>query len=75
MMPVPLSLLKTRRTCWRSRAALQLEIFALRHQLQILRPAPAPLATQDKFPRAILPGTFDFGFTTGLSYKRCQDGR
>jgi 3-hydroxyisobutyrate dehydrogenase-like beta-hydroxyacid dehydrogenase len=26
-------------------------------------------ATQDKFPRAILPGTFDFGFTTGLSYK------
>ena len=21
------------------------------------------------FPRAILPGTFDFGFTTGLSYK------
>jgi 3-hydroxyisobutyrate dehydrogenase-like beta-hydroxyacid dehydrogenase len=26
-------------------------------------------ATEDKFPRAILPGTFDFGFTTGLSYK------
>jgi 3-hydroxyisobutyrate dehydrogenase-like beta-hydroxyacid dehydrogenase len=26
-------------------------------------------ATQDKFPRAILPGTFDFGFATGLSYK------
>ena len=26
-------------------------------------------ASQDKFPRAILPGTFDFGFTTGLSYK------
>ena len=26
-------------------------------------------ATQDKFPRAILPRTFDFGFTTGLSYK------
>lgn len=26
-------------------------------------------ATQDKFPRAILPGTFDFGFTTGLSHK------
>jgi 3-hydroxyisobutyrate dehydrogenase-like beta-hydroxyacid dehydrogenase len=26
-------------------------------------------ATQDKFPCAILPGTFDFGFTTGLSYK------
>jgi 3-hydroxyisobutyrate dehydrogenase len=26
-------------------------------------------ATVDKFPRAILPGTFDFGFATGLSYK------
>lgn len=26
-------------------------------------------ATQDKFPRAVLPGTFDFGFKTGLSYK------
>ena len=26
-------------------------------------------ATQDKFPKSILPGTFDFGFTTGLSYK------
>ncbi len=26
-------------------------------------------ATQDKFPRSILPGTFDFGFHTGLSYK------
>jgi 3-hydroxyisobutyrate dehydrogenase-like beta-hydroxyacid dehydrogenase len=26
-------------------------------------------ATDDKFPRAILPRTFDFGFTTGLSYK------
>jgi 3-hydroxyisobutyrate dehydrogenase-like beta-hydroxyacid dehydrogenase len=26
-------------------------------------------ATQDKFPRAILPGTFDFGFATALSYK------
>lgn len=26
-------------------------------------------ATQDKFPKAVLPGTFDFGFTTGLSYK------
>ena len=24
---------------------------------------------EDKFPRAVLPGTFDFGFTTGLSYK------
>ena len=26
-------------------------------------------ATPDKFPRSVLPGTFDFGFTTGLSYK------
>jgi 3-hydroxyisobutyrate dehydrogenase-like beta-hydroxyacid dehydrogenase len=26
-------------------------------------------ASQDKFPRSILPGTFDFGFATGLSYK------
>jgi 3-hydroxyisobutyrate dehydrogenase-like beta-hydroxyacid dehydrogenase len=24
-------------------------------------------ATQDKFPRAVLPRTFDFGFATGLS--------
>jgi 3-hydroxyisobutyrate dehydrogenase-like beta-hydroxyacid dehydrogenase len=26
-------------------------------------------AIQDKFPRAVLPRTFDFGFTTGLSFK------
>jgi len=26
-------------------------------------------ATQDKFPRAVLTRTFDFGFATGLSYK------
>ena len=26
-------------------------------------------ATQDKFPRSVLTGTFDFGFATGLSYK------
>jgi len=26
-------------------------------------------ASQDKFPKAILPRTFDFGFATGLSYK------
>lgn len=26
-------------------------------------------ATQDKFPRSILPGTFDYGFGTGLAYK------
>jgi 3-hydroxyisobutyrate dehydrogenase-like beta-hydroxyacid dehydrogenase len=26
-------------------------------------------ATEDKFPRCVLTGTFDFGFATGLSYK------
>jgi 3-hydroxyisobutyrate dehydrogenase-like beta-hydroxyacid dehydrogenase len=26
-------------------------------------------ASQDKFPRAILPRTFDYGFTNGLMYK------
>lgn len=26
-------------------------------------------ASQDKFPKAVLPGTFDFGFSTALSYK------
>ncbi len=26
-------------------------------------------ATADKFPRCVLPGTFDFGFAAGLSYK------
>jgi len=26
-------------------------------------------ASQDKFPRAVLPGTFDFGFATALSHK------
>ena len=26
-------------------------------------------ASQDKFPKAVLTGTFDFGFTTALSYK------
>jgi len=26
-------------------------------------------ATQDKFPKSVLPGTFDFGFATALSYK------
>lgn len=26
-------------------------------------------ATTDKFPKSVLPGTFDFGFTTGLSHK------
>jgi 3-hydroxyisobutyrate dehydrogenase-like beta-hydroxyacid dehydrogenase len=27
------------------------------------------VALRDKFPRAVLPGTFDYGFATGLSYK------
>jgi 3-hydroxyisobutyrate dehydrogenase-like beta-hydroxyacid dehydrogenase len=27
------------------------------------------VALRDKFPRAVLTGTFDFGFATGLSYK------
>jgi 3-hydroxyisobutyrate dehydrogenase-like beta-hydroxyacid dehydrogenase len=26
-------------------------------------------AVQDKFPRSVIPRTFDFGFATGLSYK------
>ncbi len=26
-------------------------------------------ATLDKFPRSVLPGTFDFGFSTALAYK------
>ena len=26
-------------------------------------------AIEDKFPRSVMPGTFDFGFTTGLCYK------
>ena len=26
-------------------------------------------ATQDKFPRSVIPRTFDYGFSTGLSYK------
>jgi hypothetical protein len=39
MMPVLLSLLMTRRTWARSRAGLQLEVRALRHQLQVLRRA------------------------------------
>jgi putative transposase len=35
-MAVLLSLLKTLRDCARSRAVLQLEVFALRHQLRVL---------------------------------------
>jgi 3-hydroxyisobutyrate dehydrogenase-like beta-hydroxyacid dehydrogenase len=29
-------------------------------------------ATEDKFPKAVLPRTFDFGFSTGLSYKHVK---
>ena len=32
-------------------------------------------ASQDKFPRAVLTRTFDFGFETGLSYKDVRLGR
>jgi hypothetical protein len=39
MMPVFLSLLLTLRTWARSRAALHLEVMALRHQLQVLQRA------------------------------------
>ena len=39
MMPVFLSLLLTLRTWARSRAALHLEVLALRHQLQVLQRA------------------------------------
>lgn len=51
MMSVLLSLLLTVRTCVRSRAALQLEILALRHQLQVLnrsRPRRLRLARADR---------------------------
>jgi putative transposase len=41
-MSVLLSLLLTLRTSTRSRAALQLEILALRHQLQVLRRTRPP---------------------------------
>jgi hypothetical protein len=51
MMSVLASLLLTVRTCVRSRAALQLEILALRHQLQVLnrsRPRRLRLARADR---------------------------
>ncbi len=51
MMSVFVSLLLTVRTCVRSRAALQLEILALRHQLQVLnraRPQRLRLAQADR---------------------------
>ena len=52
MMSVLLSLLLTLRTWARSRAALQLEILALRHQLQVLqrtRPRRLRLAKTDRW--------------------------
>src|SRR5438034_5323237 len=51
MMSALLSLLQTLRTWAHSRAALQLEILALRHQLQVLqrtRPRRLRLATTDR---------------------------
>jgi hypothetical protein len=50
-MPALLSLLLTLRTCAHSRAALQFEILALRHQLQVLqrtRPRQLRLAKTDR---------------------------
>ena len=52
MMPVLVSLLQTLRTWARSRAALQLEVLALRHQLQVLqrsRPRRLQLAQADRW--------------------------
>src|SRR5438552_16499969 len=52
MMSVLVSLLLTVRTCVRSRAALQLEVLALRHQLQVLnrsRPKRLRLGTADRW--------------------------
>jgi len=52
MMSVLLSLLQTLRTWARSRAALQLEVLALRHQLEVLersRPRRLRLAKADRW--------------------------
>src|SRR5712692_4602431 len=52
MMSVFVSLLLTLRTWARSQAALQLEVLALRHQLQVLqrtRPRRLRLATADRW--------------------------
>src|SRR5207248_9230681 len=52
MMSVFLSVLQTLRTSARSRAALQLEVLALRHQLQVLqrsRPRRLRLAKADRW--------------------------
>ena len=57
MMSVLLSLLLTVRTWARSRAALQPEILALRHQLQVLqrtRPRRLRLARSDRWARGAL---------------------
>ena len=51
VLSVLVSLLLTVRTCVRSRAALHLEILALRHQLQVLnrsRPRRLQLAQPDR---------------------------
>jgi hypothetical protein len=52
MMSVLLSVLQTLRTSARSRIALQLEVLALHHQLQVLqrtRPRRLRLATMDRW--------------------------
>src|SRR5580704_6827458 len=57
MMSVLLSILLTLRTWAHSRAALQLEILALRHQLQVVqrtRPRRVRLAKTDRWLRALL---------------------
>ena len=59
-MSVLLSFLPTLRTWARSRAALQLEILALRHQLQVLqrtRPQRLRLTNADRWLWAVLPET------------------
>jgi putative transposase len=56
-MSVLLSLLMTLRTWVRSRAAIQLEVLALRHQLQVLqrtRPRRMRLAKTDRWLWALL---------------------
>ena len=55
MMSVILSLLLTLRTWAHSRAALQLEVLALRHQLQVLQAEAAKVATREGGPLALGP--------------------
>jgi hypothetical protein len=67
-MSVLLSLLLTLRTSARSRAALQLEVLALRHQLQVLqrpRPRRLRLAKMDRWLWALLSRTWA-GWRTAL---------